>query len=316
LGFYPLTTHSLKFIAVLLSRVMVKSSRYRILALDVDGTLLDADGMIRPQTANAVARAAQAGIRPVLCTGRRYRRARPIARQLGLDAPIVCNSGAIIKDPIDHRTIWRADFDEQLARAVLQFFVRQQQPPVIFTDRHPDFADFLVPAFPTGRLYFDDYVAQNREFAEINPAICSSDFPLLSPPGANRGLESLFHVCAIGTRSQMLDFQAAAHECMGNRIQTFVQRSPRYLGTMCEILRHDASKWTAILHVAELWGVTPGEICAVGDDANDIPMLRHAGLGVAMGHASAEVRNAANFVIGSHDEDGLVRLVDDILIAG
>ena len=67
--------------------------RYRILALDVDGTLLDRDGTLRPRTAEAVARAARAGIRPVLCTGRRYRRAWPVAEQLGLDAPLVCNSG-------------------------------------------------------------------------------------------------------------------------------------------------------------------------------------------------------------------------------
>ena len=73
--------------------------RFQILALDVDGTLLDPGGTLRPRTLAAVAREARAGIRPVLCTGRRYRRAWPIARQLELDAPLVCNSGAIIKDP-------------------------------------------------------------------------------------------------------------------------------------------------------------------------------------------------------------------------
>src|SRR5271157_4234606 len=87
------------------------ASRFRILALDVDGTLLDPDGTLRPRTAAAVARAARAGIRPILCTGRRYRRALPIAQQLGLDAPLVCNSGAIIKDPREQVTLWRADFD-------------------------------------------------------------------------------------------------------------------------------------------------------------------------------------------------------------
>src|SRR5438270_411668 len=59
---------------------------YRLLALDVDGTLLDPAGTLRPRTAEALARAAAAGIRPVLCTGRRYRRAFPVAHELGLDA--------------------------------------------------------------------------------------------------------------------------------------------------------------------------------------------------------------------------------------
>src|SRR4051794_23694119 len=88
--------------------------RYRLLALDVDGTLLDRDGALRPSTARAVARAAEAGIRPVLCTGRRYRRARPVGERLGIVAPIVCNSGAVVKQPADHSTLWRADFDAPL----------------------------------------------------------------------------------------------------------------------------------------------------------------------------------------------------------
>ena len=62
-------------------------------------------------------------------------------------------------------------------------------------------------------------------------------------------------------------------------------------------------------------GVLPSEICAVGDDANDIPMLKGAGLGVAMGHAAADVREAADLVTGDHNEDGVAMLVDDVLLA-
>jgi Cof subfamily protein (haloacid dehalogenase superfamily) len=282
--------------------------RYRILALDVDGTLLDADGHLRPRTADAVARAARAGIRPVLCTGRRYRRARAVTEQLGLDAPIVCNSGAIVKDPASHGTLWRADFDPALARAVRDRFHPVDQPAVVFNDRTPADADFRIPAFPTGRAMFDDYVAQNRPHAEVDPSWTGASEAI--PAG-----EPWFHVCAIGSYEEMRAFERSAHERIGGRIQTFVLRTSRYLGTMCEILRADASKWSALLHLAELWCVDPDEICAVGDDANDIPMLRHAGLGVAMGHAHADVRTAADMVTGRHDEDGVAMLVDEVLLA-
>jgi Cof subfamily protein (haloacid dehalogenase superfamily) len=289
--------------------------RYEILALDVDGTLLDPDGTLRPSTSAAVARAALAGIRPVLCTGRRYRRAHPIARLLGLDAPLVCNSGSIIKDPTDHRTLWRADFDEPLKGAVLELFGMHDQPAVVFTDRSPDKADFIVAAYPTGRALFDDYVGQNLEHAEINAAWSWQGNRRAGHQRRNRPGDPLFHVCAFGTPSEMLGFQTTALDTLNGRIQTFVQRSPRYLGTMCEILRHDASKWTAILHLAALWGVEPRAICAVGDDVNDIPMIRHAGLGVAMGHAHPDVRSAADLVTGDHDEDGVAKLVDNVLLS-
>jgi Cof subfamily protein (haloacid dehalogenase superfamily) len=301
------------------SRKLAKMAdqRYQILALDVDGTVLDPDGALRPRTLAAVARAAKAGIRPILCTGRRYRRARPIASALCLDAPLVCNSGAIIKDPRNHATLRRADFDRSLAVRVLELFRLQDQPAVIFTDRDPNEADFIVASYPTGQEFFDDYVSQNREHAEINSTWAPHSANGRAPDRAEdwSNSEPVFHVCAIGTRSEMHAFQEAALDRIGGRIQTFVQRSPRYLGTMCEILRHDASKWAAILHLAGLWGVESSAICAVGDDANDIPMIRNAGLGVAMGHAHPDVLAAARLVTGGHDDDGVAMLVDEVLLA-
>jgi Cof subfamily protein (haloacid dehalogenase superfamily) len=290
------------------------SSGFRILALDVDGTLLDPDGTLRPRTAAAVARAAQAGIRPVLCTGRRYRRAQPIAEQLGLDAPLVCNSGAIVKNPADHRTLWRADFEPAVAALVLQFFGQLDQPAVVFTDRSPNESDFIVAAYPSGREFFDDYVCQNLRHAEVNPAWRWPTAAHGRPPASQQPRDPVFHICAIGSRAEMLAFQQVAHDQIDGRIQSFVQRSPRYLGTMCEVLRHDASKWTAVLHVARLWGIEPAAICAVGDDANDIPMIQGAGLGVAMGHAHSDVLAAADLVTAGHDEDGVAMLVDNVLL--
>ena len=286
--------------------------QYRILALDVDGTLLDSGGALRPRTAEAVARAARAGIRPVLCTGRRYRRARPIAALLALNAPIVCNSGAIVKDPRDDRTLWRLDFDPLLKGELLELFVENDQPIVAFTDRASRDPDFIVPSFPTGKPLFDEYVARNREHAELDPDWTTN----LREPDGQALRHPLFHVCAVGSRPEMVAFQQVVLGHLSGRVQTFVQRSPRYSGTMCEVLRHDASKWTAVLFLARLWGVGPSEICAVGDDVNDVPMIRNAGLGVAMGHAPEAVLAAADHVTGDHHEEGVAMLVDEVLLAG
>src|SRR4051794_25259456 len=149
---------------------MTNGPRYRILALDVDGTLLDSGGVLRPSTVEAVARAARAGIRPVLCTGRRYRRARPIAERLGLGPPLVCKSGSPVKDPADHRALWRADFDAALMADVLAVFRARGELPLSFTDRPPDEPDFVVERAPTGLPLFDDYLDLNRGHAEIDPS--------------------------------------------------------------------------------------------------------------------------------------------------
>jgi Cof subfamily protein (haloacid dehalogenase superfamily) len=276
---------------------------YRILALDVDGTLLAPDGSLRRSTAEAVHRAARAGIQPLLCTGRRYRRALPVADELGLKVPLVCNSGALVKDPADHRTIWRADLAPSIVFEVLALFKRHDHPAVSFTDQHPSFADFRVTNYPTARADFDEYVALNRSHAEVDPGWIERG-----------GSQPHFHLCAIGPRSEMLRFESQIHAALPNRVRTFVQKSPRYSGTMCEVLSLAASKWSAVLHVAEHWGVAPAEICAVGDDMNDVPMLMGAGLGVAMGHAPAEVLSAADHVTGDHDNDGLGEFINRVLL--
>ncbi len=278
--------------------------RYRILALDVDGTLLDSSGHLRPSTSAAIARADRAGIRPVLCTGRRYRRARPVAEQLGLDAPLICNSGALVKDPSNHSTLWRTDFDPSLLAEILALFNAHDEPAVSFLDRPTDDFDFLVACGSTGRPLFDDYLDNNRPHALVDPVWATRTDAV-----------GHYHVCAIGSRLAMLDFQEVLLANLSDRVRTFVQKSPRYTGTMCEVLRHDASKWEALLHLAELWGVTPDEICAVGDDMNDLPMIQGAGLGVAMGHAPAAVLAAADHVTGDHDSDGVSKVVDMILSA-
>jgi HAD superfamily hydrolase (TIGR01484 family) len=277
--------------------------RFRILALDVDGTLLDGSGTLRAATAEAVARAAAAGLRPVLCTGRRYRRARPVALRLGLDAPLVCNSGAIVKDPADGRTLWRADLPPATLGALLDAFAHHDEPAVSFLDGDLTGPDFRVAAYPTGRPLFDDYVGQNREHAAVD-----ADW-------ARHGGGPHFHLCAIGPVATMREVEATVHARLAGQVRTFVQRVPRYLGTMCEVLHAEASKWSAVLHVAEAWGVKPEEIVAVGDDRNDVPMLRGAGLGVAMPHAPEEVLAAADLIADPHDADGLARLVDELLRA-
>jgi 5-amino-6-(5-phospho-D-ribitylamino)uracil phosphatase len=280
----------------------LSKNRFRILALDIDGTLLDRAGKLRKRTVEAVGRAIRAGIKPVLCTGRRYRRALPIAIELGLETPIVCNSGAMVKHPSGHRTLWRADLPRSVLIEIFEVFRHRQELAVSFTDRSPDKFDFMVTNAPTGRPLFDDYLDQNRNHAEVDP-----DWP-------SRPDRMHYHLCAIGTLPAMREFERAILDRVPGLVQTFVQKSPRYAGTMCEILRHDANKWTAMLQLAELSEIGPEAICAVGDDMNDLPMLRGAGLGVAMGHACPEVIAAADLVTGADDEDGLATLIEDYLL--
>ena len=280
-------------------------NRYRILALDIDGTLLDPTGVLRPRTAAAIARASASGLRPVLCTGRRYGRVRALSRQLKLGDPLVCNSGALLRVPESGPTLWRADFGGPLFSEIVAIFRRHDHPMVGFIDGGAGGGEFIVPARSTGRPGFDEYVDLNARHAEVDP-----DWADRTPtPGREP-----FHVCAVGTRPEMLGFEAEVHRSLNGQVRTFVQKSPRYKGWMCEVIRADASKWAALQQLAALWGVSAGEIVAVGDDRNDVPMIEGAGLGVAMGHAPPEVLAVADHVAADNASDGLAAFLEAVLL--
>ena len=129
---------------------------------------------------------------------------------------------------------------------MLALFRDRDEPAVSFRDNPPDAPDFVVARDPMGRPLFDDYLGLNRRHAEVDPGWADR---------IEGGTH--YHLFAIGSRPDMLAFQVVILARLAGRVRTFVQKSPRYQGTMCEVLRHDASKWAAILHLADLWGSAP-----------------------------------------------------------
>lgn len=285
------------------SEIAWRAARTKILAIDIDGTLVDGEGELSPRVESAIERARDAGIAIVLCTGRRYRRTLPLAERLGLIEPIVCNSGALVKQPGAHRTILRSEIDRALFDQIVRLFCEYHYRMVYFLDRGLDSFDFSIDRYPSGSAWFDDYVAKNLDRVEVAGSGLI-DRPNTDPP---------FHVFAIGELDEMLAFEREVHQAIDGRVRTFVQKSRQYDGTMCEILRGDANKWSALAYLAEKWGISTEDICAVGDDQNDVPMIEGAGIGVAMGNAPAHVRDAADLVVPANHADGLAVLIDYLL---
>ncbi|HVW38147.1 MAG TPA: Cof-type HAD-IIB family hydrolase [Pirellulales bacterium] len=275
--------------------------RYRLLAIDIDGTLVNSRDELTVRTRVALQRALDAGLRIVLATGRRYSRALPLVETLGLDVPLVTASGALIKHPLDHRTIYRATFERELLRECLAIVERAGYEAVLYGDSFGQGFDFYCPRIEVEHPELADYLALNPGCHRLWPRLMSD------PP------EGVFAGFAIGRRDEMLALHAELQRRLPGLLYTHVLRSPRYIGHMCEIAPFGVTKWSGIQQVAADWNIDPAEMCAVGDDVNDIPMIEAAGLGVAMGNARPEVKAAADRIAPSHDEDGLVEVVEWLL---
>jgi len=107
----------------------------------------------------------------------------------------------------------------------------------------------------------------------------------------------------------MVAVETRLNRSLPEGLYVHVLRSPRYQGYMCEIAPYGVTKGSGVAQLADSWGIAPAEICAVGDDVNDIPMLEAAGLAVAMGNALEPVKAVADRIAPAHDDDGLVEVV-------
>ena len=104
----------------------------------------------------------------------------------------------------------------------------------------------------------------------------------------------------------MKRLEAELDRLLPGQLSLHTIRSPRYSDWLCEIAPAGVTKWTGVARLAAGWGIGSAEICAVGDDVNDLPMVCGAGLGIAMGNGRPELRRAADRVVRSHDAEGML----------
>jgi 5-amino-6-(5-phospho-D-ribitylamino)uracil phosphatase len=141
---------------------------YRLLALDVDGTLLDPFGELRPTVKDTVMAVQQRGLQVVLCTGRRFRTARPLAQALQLDAPLVVHNGALVKDLASGQTLQQAYIPIDMYHQALTL-LRRLSTPMVYIDAFHENVDILTEsmdgAHPFQREYLTDQLAHCRHTA-------------------------------------------------------------------------------------------------------------------------------------------------------
>ena len=282
----------------------VAPHRLRLLVLDVDGTLTNSRHEVTDSTREAIARVVAAGARVMLATGRRYRDVLPVADRLNVATPLVTASGALVKRPTDHGTLHRAAFAPGVIEGVLAEVVAAGHEPILYTDSFAAGYDFhcrsLADARPGGGG-LADYLDRNRDLARVTP-----DLERTPPATAFAGF-------AMGDEHAMRGLQGRLEAAFPGLLSLHTIRSPRYLHWMCEIAPAGVTKWTGVTAVAREWGIAGHEICAVGDDVNDLPMIRGAGLGVAMGNARPEVLAEADVVVGTHDGTGMSDVAELVL---
>ena len=259
--------------------------RFRLVALDVDGTVKPRNGPITPGVREAIARTLARGVEVTLATGRMFPSVLPFARELGLTAPVICLGGSCLRDPRTGATLFQQGIPLALAREVIAAG-RERGLSVCAYVGDSLLVERVDPDSP-----FSGYVARAR--AEVVPDLLER---LTADPG---------HMAVVSDEVRTRGLVRELRDVFGERLAV-TSGHP----LLAEIDHPSVSKAVALASLAERLGVEREQVIAVGDDWNDIPMLDYAGLGVAMGDATPEVLAAADVVAPTADEDGVVWVLE------
>ncbi len=272
----------------------------RLLALDADGTLADPQGHVRPAVREAVARVREAGVLVVVCTGRRYRTVKPLLDELDLDGPVVLHNGVLVKDANSGETLADAFLPASLYTPALEL-MRSVAPPLVYVDRYFEGIDVFHE--PKGRCH-----AFQAEYLDANPGVAHPVETLASARG-----DGVVMISSMADADSLLPLRERIESSLSGQVQTNFIMNKNYQGHILEITRAQVSKWSALEAIARERGVAAEQIAAIGDDTNDTEMIARSGLGIAMGNAVDEVKEAADLVTESNERDGVAVAIERLL---
>lgn len=262
-----------------------------LIASDVDGTLLDDAEKISVRTRAAVHAAVDAGVQFILATGRPPRWIRPIVDALGLAPMAVCANGAVIYDPTTDRIVSARTLSADVLGEIAEIATRVIPGAGLAVERVGSSAhDAATPQFVSSPGY---------EHAWLNP------------DNTEVSVEDLLSAPAV----KLLIRNAGASS---SDMATVLEKHLGILGDitystdngLVEVTPLGISKATGIDELAHPLGITAGDVVSFGDMPNDVPMLRWAGHGVAMGNAHPDVAAAADEVTTANNDDGVARVLE------
>ena len=272
----------------------------KLLALDLDGTLLDSHGQIPERNRAAIARAVAAGVEVAIATGRRYDFALPILAQLPVPLTLMLSNGAIVKDRAG-TTLMRRLLPAAAARDVLARTLAHRASAALIFDRPRD-----------GQVVFEkiDWEhPRHRRFFETNRPFVSEVAPLEAAL-----VEDPVQVMFTGTCGTMrLLYDSLRSNGQNGQYSVALTEYQHRDFSLVDIVQAGCSKGTALHAWSERQGLTQDQVMAIGDNLNDLEMLEFAGRPVVMGNAVADLKARGWPVTATNDDAGVGVAIETFL---
>jgi len=257
---------------------------YKLIAIDVDDTLINDDKIVTEATQLALEQAIAQGVTVTLATGRMYASAQAIARQIGMNVPLITYQGSLVKNLLDGHVLYERSVPQDAARRILQY-----------SEAHGLHL----------QLYIDDqlYVQVDNEKTQSYAGL--SKIPYIVEPDFSKLIDQPSTKMLIIDEPDYLDEVAVKlRDILGDQVH-ITKSKPHFL----EIMHKEGTKGHALTYLAEHFDCDLSEVMAIGDAWNDREMLEVAGLGVAMGNAVPSLKEIADEITLTNNEDGVAHII-------
>lgn len=257
--------------------------KIKLVATDIDGTILKHDFKFNQEVKDCIKKLGEDGVKVVLVTGRMYASTLPIAQELGLSTPIVSYQGGLVRDKSE--TLYKRELDCESAKEIISW-TRENN---IHANLYLNDELFVEKDSPTVRKYVSQGVPHFniKSFDDVK-------------------LETINKMILIDYENaqNVTDWENYLKVKYANL--NIIKSTPYY----CEVCNREATKFHAIDFLTNYWGLNKDEVMTIGDQNNDIDLMRAGGVKVAMGNATDELKAVSTYITDSVEDNGFVKAVE------
>ena len=288
---------------------------YKMIAIDLDGTSLNGFAQMTVETRKAIQEASKCGVEPIIASGRNINAIKAIAEEIGCINYVIAGNGGVIYDLKNNKILYENYIPKEKALEIINICEKNSIYYSVYTNR-----TIITSSLKYNVLYYNKENEKKEDSKKTHITLVDS-----VPEYIKELKEEVLKVFICDKEKTIfnsilkkfenvkdIDILDVSHMCRKMIKQGTIDVPIEYYYT--EISSINADKWNALEIIMEKLGITSKEVIAIGDNMNDKKMISNASLGIAMGNSEPSVKDLADYITDSNDEEGVTKAIDKFII--
>lgn len=273
---------------------------YKMIAIDLDGTLLDDNKSLSNENIRVLNKLNNMGIEIVIATGRRYYEAKELTKDLNMDLVILANNGNIVRQVRNDNVLYSKVLDNDDFYLLINKSKENNLYPLVYVDHYENGFDILIEMDSLPQNY-NNYISSKIERVINIKNLIEFDNP--------RALS----ICYIGEIDVLNKFASDLTNAYPNKYSYHIMSNLTKFRALLEIMHPEGCKWKALIQYAKSIGISKEKIITIGDDNNDVEMIKNASLGIGMLNSCDNVKSVADIITShSNNESGVAKVLENV----